>query len=270
MCHYSPNPGLSSNRLALPSGPRDDTPPQSQRALDRRGFLAAGGAAGLLLCTINGETVAVRSPADVRRIDAAAAQQRRPAAAAKEPIDAAQYPTPEPQPGGQKGEYWLQARSIEWDIAPTGRDEWMKKAIPRNPTMRAFVYQPMTAGFAAAAGPARIPGPTLFAEAGDTIVVHFRNADRKLNQAVTVHPHGVRYNPEYDGAYLGEYTRAGGFVEPGEEFTYTWEAPPDSVGAWPYHDHGPNHTLNTIRGLFGGIVIRERGGAWPDVGEGMF
>ena len=38
-----------------------------------------------------------------------------------------------------------------------------------------------------------------------------------------MHPHGVRYNPEYDGAYLGDFTRAGGFVAPGEEFTYTWE-----------------------------------------------
>ena len=54
-----------------------------------------------------------------------------------------------------------------------------------------------------------------------------------------MHPHGVRYNPEYDGVYLGEFTRAGGFIEPGEEFTYTWEATPDSVGVWPYHDHGP-------------------------------
>ena len=67
-------------------------------------------------------------------------------------------------------------------------------------------------------------------------------------QAVTMHPHGVRYNPEYDGAYLGKYTRAGGFVAPGEEFTYFWECVPDAVGAWPYHDHGPNHTLNTFRG----------------------
>ena len=74
-----------------------------------------------------------------------------------------------------------------------------------------------------------------------------------------MHPHGVRYTPDYDGVYLGEHTRVGGFVAPGEEFTYTWEATPDSVGVWPYHDHGPNHTLNTFRGAFGAIVIRERG-----------
>jgi hypothetical protein len=63
--------------------------------------------------------------------------------------------------------------------------------------------------------------------------VHFRNGDEHFGQAVTMHPHGVRYTPDYDGAYMGDFTRVGGFVAPGEEFTYTWEATPDSVGVWP-------------------------------------
>ena len=96
------------------------------------------------------------------------------------------------------------------------------------------------------------------------LVVHFRNADTELRQAVTMHPHGVKYNPEYDGAYMGEFTRAGGFIAPGETFTYQWECTPDSVGAWPYHDHGPNHTLNTFRGLFGAIIVRPKGAKPPD------
>jgi FtsP/CotA-like multicopper oxidase with cupredoxin domain len=123
----------------------------------------------------------------------------------------------------------------------------------------------MTAGFARPAGRPSMPGPVLHAEVGDLLVVHFRNADEHLGQAVTMHPHGVRYTPDYDGSYLGTYTRPGGFVEPGEEFTYLWEATPDAVGVWPYHDHGPNHMLNTFRGLFGAIVVRERGAKVPDV-----
>ena len=78
-----------------------------------------------------------------------------------------------------------------------------------------------------------------------------------------MHPHGVKYNPEYDGAYMGEFTRAGGFIAPGETFTYQWECTPDSVGAWPYHDHGPNHTLNTFRGLFGALIVRPKGAKPP-------
>jgi manganese oxidase len=235
----------------------------------RRGFLGvAGGAA--FLCTIGGETVAVRSPDDVARIDAAAASLARPAQAKREPVDEAQFPVPEPQPGGQRREYWLAARSIRWDLAPTGHDEWMKKPLPRRRTIRAFVYQPFSAGFARPIGRPRIPGPTLYAEVGDVVVVHFRNMERRLRQAVTVHPHGVRYTPEYDGAYLGDFTRAGGFVEPEEEFTYVWEATPDSVGVWPYHDHGPNHTLNTMRGLFGAVIVREKGAPAPDVEQVLF
>ena len=113
-------------------------------------------------------------------------------------------------------------------------------------------------------GKPRMPGPTLHAEVGDVIVVNFRNGGgKKFDQAVTMHPHGVHYTPDYDGVYLGDFTRIGGFVEPGEEFTYTWEARPDSVGVWPYHDHGPNHTLNSLRGLFGAIVIRPKGARPP-------
>jgi FtsP/CotA-like multicopper oxidase with cupredoxin domain len=236
----------------------------------RRDFLAAGGVT--LLCSLGGETVKVTSPRDVARVDATAAALARPKTAKTDPVDKLRFQTPGPQPGGQRREYWIGARTVSWDVAPTGRDQWMKRRLPRKRrrTVRAFVYQEWSAGFARPIRPARIPGPTLHAEVGDVIVVHFSNLDRKLNQAVTMHPHGVRYNPEYDGSYLGNFTRAGGFVEPGDEFTYVWEATPDSVGAWPYHDHGPNHTLNTLRGLFGAIVVRPKGAPAPDVEHALF
>lgn len=232
----------------------------------RRSFLAAG-AGSALFCTVGGKEMALRAPGDAAQADAAASAVPAP----KPPPSAlGRFATPEPAPGGVAREYWIQARTISWDIAPTGRDEWHDRPVPGPRRFRAFVYQLMTTGFASAAGPATIPGPTLRAEVGDTIVVHFRNADDTLRQAVTMHPHGVRYTPDYDGTYLGRYTRAGGFVGPGEEFTYTWEATPDAVGAWPYHDHGPNHTLNTFRGLFGALVVRPRGEKPPDAEHVLF
>lgn len=156
--------------------------------MDRRSFLAAGGGLGLI-CTLNGERVVINSAADVARLDARAAAVPRPAAVA-DPIDRAQFPTPEPQPGGRRREYWIAARSVMWDPAPTGRDEWMKQRLPRRRSFRALVYQEFSSGFANPIGRARMPGPTLYAEVGDLIVVHFRNAERKLRQAVTMHPHG--------------------------------------------------------------------------------
>lgn len=240
--------------------------------LDRRTFLGAGAGAGAaLICTIGGERVRLSEPGDAAKADAAARRVAQPAAArvdVNEPNGP--FPAPEPAAGGTRREYWIQAATRTWDIIPTGRDDWHDRRISGPRRFRAFAYQPMSPGFADPAGPPTIPGPTLTCEVGDLLVVHFRNADERLGQAVTMHPHGVRYNPEYDGTYLGNFTRAGGFVPPGEEFTYTWEATPDSVGAWPYHDHGPNHTLNTMRGLFGAIVIRPRGAKRPDREYALF
>jgi FtsP/CotA-like multicopper oxidase with cupredoxin domain len=141
----------------------------------------------------------------------------------------------------------------------------MKMPIPARRRFRALGYRAYSEGFAAPIAPAQMGGPMLAGEVGDTIVVHFRNGDEHFNQAFTFHPHGVRYTPDYDGAFLGQFTRAGGFIAPGEEFTYTFECTPDSVGAWAYHDHGPNHSVNIARGLFGGLVVREKGAPAPDV-----
>jgi hypothetical protein len=239
------------------------------RGIDRRSFLGVGAGAAFV-CTIGGERVVLRAPEDGRLADAAARKVSRPLSARAAQAAGGPFPSPEPAPGGKVREYWIQATSARWDVAPTGRDEWHDRAIRGPRRFRAFVYQLMTPGFDRPAGGARIPGPLLFAEVGDVLVVHFRNAEESAGQALTMHPHGVRYTPDYDGTYLGEFTRVGGFVAPGEEFTYRWEATPDSVGVWPYHDHGPNHTLNTFRGMFGAIVIRPRGERPPDSEHSLF
>jgi FtsP/CotA-like multicopper oxidase with cupredoxin domain len=259
--------------------PPDDLTPSHEpdTGLPRRGFLAAG--AGAFLCTIGGERVLLRNPGDAAKADAAARRVARPRARAASatpgagPTEQLTFATPQPQPGGSAREYWIQAREVLWDIVPTRprRDEWHGRAVAGPSVYRAFVYQQMTEGFAAPLAPPAIPGPILRAEVGDTVVVHFRNGlAQRVGQALTMHPHGVKYNPEYDGVYLGDFTRAGGFVEPGEEFTYTWEATQDAVGVWPYHDHGPNHTVNTFRGLFGTVIVRERGAKLPDVEAVLF
>ena len=239
--------------------------PRDENNYDRRGFLGIAGG-GALLCNI-GTPLDKATERDVVRSDRSASRLRRPEAARQQPDPA---DAPQPQPGGVVREYWIAARSLRWDVAPSGQDEWMRTKVRAPRTFRALVYQRYSANFAQPVGPAEMPGPTLEAEVGDTIVVHFRNADEKFAQPLAVHPHGVRARSEYSGAYLGEYTPAGGFVAPGEDFTYVWECPPDSVGAWPYHDGGPNQTLNQLRGLFGAIIVRPKGAPRPDVEEVLF
>ena len=66
-----------------------------------------------------------------------------------------------------------------------------------------------------------MPGPLIEAEVGDTVIVHFRN---KLTAPVTMHPHGIFYSNEMDGAYKGKWTDPGGFVQRNRTFTYVWES----------------------------------------------
>jgi FtsP/CotA-like multicopper oxidase with cupredoxin domain len=39
----------------------------------------------------------------------------------------------------------------------------------------------------------------------------------------------------------------------------------DSIGVWPYHDHGPMEMMSTNLGLFGALVITGRDETPPDV-----
>jgi hypothetical protein len=188
--------------------------------VNRRTFLHSAGA-GAFVCALGGGGPKTRS--EVAQADAAARSLKRPRAAATDPVDALSFDTPQPQPGGQAREYWVQAESFVWDPVQTGRDEWMKMPIPGKRNFRALGYRAYSDGFATPTGPAQMGGPTLFGEVGDTLVVHVRNGDEHFGQAITLHPHGVRYTPDYDGTYLGNFTRAGGFLAPEEEFTYTFE-----------------------------------------------
>ena len=117
----------------------------------RRSFfgLAAGAA---LLCTIGGEELRLDDPDAARKADAMAAQLERPRGAA--PQDELNFPTPGPQTGGRRREYWVQARTRRWDIAPSGRVDWHNRAIGGKRSFRALVFQLMEPGSASAAGPA--------------------------------------------------------------------------------------------------------------------
>jgi FtsP/CotA-like multicopper oxidase with cupredoxin domain len=68
-----------------------------------------------------------------------------------------------------------------------------------------------------------------------------------------------------DGAYKGKYTDPGGFVQPGEEFTYIWDAHPGTEGIWLYHDHGPMDPIPLYKGLMGPLIIRDPAKPKPDV-----
>ncbi|KAG2211915.1 hypothetical protein INT47_004602 [Mucor saturninus] len=104
-------------------------------------------------------------------------------------------------------------------------------------------------------------GPILRAQVGDTIQIHFWN---RAKQNYTMHPHGVFYEFEMEGAiFKGSYENA--VVLPNHNYTYTWQVLPragpgpadgDSI-AWGYHSHVKETDL--YAGLYGAIVIYKPG-----------
>jgi plastocyanin len=130
-----------------------------------------------------------------------------------------------------------------------------------------------------------IPGPTLECDVGDRIIVHFRNKDFRPDLDITacthsLHPHGIVFAPQYDGAFplsppdptqpilpaeaaaWANIGVTGGLkqsdrVPPGATFTYTWDTFgwPATAGVWHYHDHSICDHENTILGALGFLVI---------------
>jgi manganese oxidase len=182
--------------------------------------------------------------------------------------------------------YFIAADVVEWDYAPSGRNEfhnkefdeeentWMlcdsnfigrkcKKAI-----YRAYTDASFTTLMPQESADMGILGPVIRAEVGDSIVIVFKNNSRF---DVTMHPHGVRYLKPHEGhAHSDTIPDAEGLVgvKPGRTHTYLWAAKPssgptssslNSVG-WMYHTHV--HTENDrdlYEGLVGPLVIYKEG-----------
>jgi FtsP/CotA-like multicopper oxidase with cupredoxin domain len=103
-----------------------------------------------------------------------------------------------------------------------------------------------------------IPGPLLRAREGDTLLVHFKNMEPAGGPPHTMHFHGVRYKPSSDGAYVPGFSGRDGDVMPGQSWTYELHAIHDSVGVWPYHDHGKSMDASIEGGMYGMVSILGR------------
>jgi FtsP/CotA-like multicopper oxidase with cupredoxin domain len=225
---------------------------------DRRTFFGIGG--GALLCSLAGEN-ALSGDKEVD-LDGLAAKVKDPPSLRSVKANARQAQLPTPAPGGRRIEVWLQAERASWTIVPTKRDEMMDEKVKGSTRFTALVYRLYNNDWAFPVGPPSMPGPLLEAEVGDTLVVNFRN---RTGAPVTVHPHGVFYTADMDGAYKGKFTQPGGFVKPGKTFQYVWDCRPGTEGVWPYHDHGPLDPLPLYKGLFGLIHVRPRDTPRADV-----
>lgn len=195
------------------------------------------------------------------------------ALAAAAPASAAE-PATVPAAAGRRREFWVQADSFQHDLVPNGYDGMMgMKYKPAETTYWAIGYRAYTSNFGtplpgdANIGPnTGIPGPVFRLAVGDTVTVHFRNNDKHYKWPHSLHPHGVRYPPTSDGAWLAtDPQKPGTAVKFGDTYSYTWTVLPSSVGTWPYHDHSkpqpispgdtPTGEAGAMLGLFGMIIV---------------
>ena len=229
--------------------------------IGRRQFVASAG--GTLFCTLAGHKLTSDSHVNIQELSGGVPVPPKVAAYYHAQAAAEERSHPEfvsesrPRAATATGAvhtYWIKAVKTKWNIVPTHHDGMMDKKVPGKTTFTALAYQPWAPGFAKPLGPPQIPGPLLEAQTGDTIVVNFRN---QTGVPVTMHPHGIFYTHDMDGAYKGKFTEPGGFVENGRTFQYVWEARPGTEGAWLYHDHGPMDPLPVFKGMFGGLIIRK-------------
>jgi FtsP/CotA-like multicopper oxidase with cupredoxin domain len=173
--------------------------------------------------------------------------------------------------GSNTRHYYVAAEEVQWDYAPalkkvpgpwTGntRQKKIRYIEYTDETFKTRKPQPEWLG---------ILGPIIRAEVGDTVLVHFLNRTRGH---YGIHPHGVRYTKDHEGAfYPPAGAGAGAKIPPGGRFTYTWTADegsgpgpadPSSI-VWWYHSH-VDEPVETNLGLLGPIIVTGRGQARSD------
>lgn len=192
----------------------------------------------------------------------------------------------EPDPGGlfsgnkpdpaKVRRYFIAAEAENWDYLPAGEDPVMKMTIPTHllegsKTIKLRYREYTDATFTTRALPCErlgIMGPVMRGVTGDFIVVTLLN---RLSQPISLHPHGVRYDKDSEGASYFPDRGLGAAIGPGAQFTYVWHLDeasgpqPDEPSSkpWLYHSHvSSDAEINA--GLSGFIIVTDPARARPD------
>jgi FtsP/CotA-like multicopper oxidase with cupredoxin domain len=91
----------------------------------------------------------------------------------------------------------------------------------------------------------QVPGPTIQAEVGDTLVVRLAN---NLPEPTTIHWHGLRVPANMDGTEMVQKP-----IQPGDTFEYQFVLP--DAGTFWYHPH-THETEQLEKGLYGALIVR--------------
>ena len=99
----------------------------------------------------------------------------------------------------------------------------------------------------------RIPGPTIRCSEGDRIRIHFSNG--------STHPHTMHFHGVHPAEMDGVPSTGPGVIEPGQTFTYEFDAEP--FGLHLYHCHAFPLARHIAKGLYGAFIIDPKEGRPP-------
>ena len=99
----------------------------------------------------------------------------------------------------------------------------------------------------------RVPGPTIRCTEGDLVRIHFVNAG--------THPHTLHFHGFHIAEMDGIPGVGPGEINPGQEFTYEFEAAP--FGCHLYHCHAIPLKRHMHKGLYGAFIIDPKEGRPP-------
>jgi FtsP/CotA-like multicopper oxidase with cupredoxin domain len=183
--------------------------------------------------------------------------------------------------------YYIAAEEVTWDYAPQGKNVITgKRFTPEesvfteaSPTRSGSKYvKCLYVGYTDATFKTKLPqpadmgllGPTLRAEVGDRVVVHYRN---NCSFGNSIHVHGFQYKKDSEGAPYqdGKTIKDDDEIAPGGYYTYHYTVPQsagptDSEGStamWMYHSHS-DEIKDVYAGLTGFIVVTRHGEAKAD------
>ncbi|EPQ04593.1 Coagulation factor V [Myotis brandtii] len=175
-------------------------------------------------------------------------------------------------------QFYVAAQGISWNYHPEPTNPSLN---PFATTFKKIVYREYEAYFHKEKPQSKtsgLLGPTLYAEVGDIMRVHFKNnADKPLS----IHPQGIKYSKSSEGASYSDHTfpaeKLDDAVAPGHEYTYEWAISEDSG---PTQDDPPCLTYiyysyeNLIQdfnsGLIGPLLICKKGTLTEDGSQKMF
>ena len=103
----------------------------------------------------------------------------------------------------------------------------------------------------------RVPGPTLRAREGERLRIRFVNGSKHPH---TIHFHGIHRDVMDGVPGVGERV-GGGLIQPGERFTYEFDAEP--FGLHLYHCHAFPLAEHIAKGLYGVFLIDPNEGRPP-------